>query len=194
LRKRPVGLDFSFAIENLDFSGTDNGCENIQLGLEFLDGDNPIHRVQLNRKYAALRDPIAESVKAGDQTFKWTGQYVKPKKEDTSEVFALSTPDLKEAMELKRRLDQAGQVFSGMPVVAVLRPPLNSDKFGVVIGVRQPSGQVKFTFDRTTAAQIKQWAQNLHKTTPKLLHREPFTYTMRPGDSGTGKSCGTPQT
>jgi hypothetical protein len=40
----------------------------------------------------------------------------------------------------------------GLPVVAILRPPnANNPKYGVGLGLRNPSGQVKFTFDEETS-------------------------------------------
>lgn len=181
------GMDFSFAVENLDFSGAENGCENIDLHLAFLNGDQTVKELTLHRKYAALRDASSKSFNEGSLQFVWTGKYMKPKVEDRAEVFVNSTTDLQEAALLKKRIDSDGESFEGLPVIAVLRPPLNSPEYGVVIGVRQPTGQVRFTFDPAVAARIKAWVHALHVSKPKRYRSEPNLYMMRAGDSGTGK-------
>ena len=38
------GLDFSFGMENLSFSGADRGCENIGVVLEFRKGSQLVKR------------------------------------------------------------------------------------------------------------------------------------------------------
>ncbi len=181
------GLDFSFGMENLSFSGGDQGCENIGVVLEFRKGDQPIKTVQLTRRYAALRDAMTEEVRSADGlVFTWAGTYVKPPNEDRTEIFVVSTPDLTEASRTKSAIARANLSYQGRNVVGVLRPPLNEPQYGVVLGLVQPTGQIKFTFDPPTAQALLAWSK-----TTKVFRRVPFIYQMRPGNSGTGKlnSC-----
>ncbi len=183
---------FSFGLENLDFSGTDNGCENIEVDLSFLQGGRAIKQFAISRKYSALRDADEEEVKSQDgTTFTWGGKYVKPKNEDTSEVITGSVPSLENMKTAKNRIDAAKLSYKGQEVVGVLRPPLNNPSYGVAVGVRQPSGQVRFTFDKTSANNILNWILQLPAQQRSLFRKDTFIYQMRPGESGTGtlKSC-----
>jgi len=191
--ENPGDFTFSFGLQNLNFSGADDGCEHIQVYLSFRQQGRVIKQVALSRKYAALREADQEEVRSDDgTTFTWTGKYVKPRNEDTSEVFALSVPNLQNMRNAKNQIDAARLTYDGMEVVAVLRPPLNNPNYGIVIGVRQPSGQVRFTFDTATASSLLNWILHLPAEQQKRLFRkDAFIYHMRPGDSGTGtyKSC-----
>jgi hypothetical protein len=188
------GLDFSFGMENLSFSGADKGCEDIFIQLEFLAGGLPIKEVQLARRYGALRDATPEEIASSDGAkFAWTGKYIKPLTEDREEVFLVSTTDLYEAMRDKASLDQVPLKYNGMDVVGVLRPPLDRPIYGVVIGLRQQSGQVKFTFDVATANKLLAWSRQMYLSKNRAFPRLPFPYAMKPNESGAGKlsSCGT---
>ena len=186
------GLMFSFGLENLSFSGADDGCENIEVGLSFRQKDRVIKKVIVSRKYAALRDADPEEVKADDGTpFTWGGKYVKPSQEDRTELFVLSTPDLREARSVKARIDAAKLSYDGMEVVGVLRPPLNNPKYGVVVGLRQPTGQIRFTYDSESARKMHDWIISQRAQNPNIFRHDTFLYQMRPGEAGVGtyKSC-----
>jgi hypothetical protein len=186
------GFTFSFGLENLSFSGADNGCENIEVGLSFRQKDRVIKHVVVSRKYAALRDADLEEVKGEDGTpFAWSGKYVKPKQEDRTEVFVLSTPDLREARSVKARIDAAKLSYDGMEVVGVLRPPLNNPQYGIVVGLRQSTGQIHFTYDAASAQKMHDWIISQHAKNANIFRHDTFLYQMKPGESGTGtyKSC-----
>jgi hypothetical protein len=188
------GFTFAFGLENLSFSGADNGCENIEVELSFRQKDRVIKRAVVSRKYAALRDADPEEVKAEDGTvFTWSGKYVKPNKEDRTEVFVLSTPDLPEAKSVKARIDAAKLSYDGTEVVGVLRPPLNNPKYGIVVGLRQPTGQIHFTYDTVSARKMHDWIIGQHAQNRNIFRHDAFLYQMRPGDAGAGtyKSCST---
>ncbi len=183
---------FSFGLENLSFSGADNGCENIEVELQFRQKDSVIRKAVISRRYAALRDADAEELKTEDGTsFIWSGRYVKPKKEDRTELFVLSTPNVQEAKNRKARIDGAGLSYDGEDVVAVLRPPLDNSQYGIVVGLRQSTGQIRFTFDTAFAQKFREWIVRQRAQYKRLFHASVFLFSMRPGDSGTGlhKSC-----
>jgi hypothetical protein len=186
------GLDFSFGMQNLSFSGADKGCENIAVTLEFLSGDETIKKVQLTRLYAALRDAPEEQTDAADgMKLTWAGTYVKPKHEDKSEIFILSTSDIGEASRTKSRIDQAHLSYDGMDVVGVLRPPLNKPEYGLVLGLRQATGQIKFTFDPVYVQKMLAWSKEARSNHEGVFPHPPFLYQMRNGESGVGElgSC-----
>jgi hypothetical protein len=180
------GLDFSFGMENLSFSGADKGCENIDVVLEFRKGSQPIKTIRLNRQYAALRDAVTEVQSVDGHSFTWSGTYVKPRNEDRAEVFVTST-DVAGAVQTKSRIGAASLSYQGMPVIGVIRPPLDAKNYGIVVGLVQPSGQVKFTFDPTFARQFKDWVlQQDRKVFQYPLNHPPFVYESKPGPAGTG--------
>jgi hypothetical protein len=186
------GFTFAFGLENLSFSGADNGCENIEVGLSFRQKDRVIKQVVVSRKYAALRDADREEINAEDGTpFTWSGKYVKPNKEDRTELFVLSTPDLREAKDVKARIDAAKLSYDGLEVVGVLRPPLNNPNYGIVVGLRQPTGQIRFTYDTASTREMHDWVISQRAQNRNVFRHDTFLYQMRPGDSGAGtyKSC-----
>jgi hypothetical protein len=188
------GLDFSFGMQNLSFSGADKGCENIAVTLEFLSGDETIKKVQLTRLYAALRDAPEEQTDASDgMRLTWAGTYMKPKKEDKSEIFILSTSAIGEASRTKSRIDQAHLSYDGMDLVGVLRPPLNKPEYGLVLGLRQATGQIKFTFDPVYVQKMLAWSKEARSTHEGVFPHPPFIYQMKTGESGVGElgSCTT---
>lgn len=188
------GLDFSFGMENLSFSGSDRGCENIGVVLEFRKGSQVVKKVQLQRQYAALRDAVPEVQSVEGVTFSWAGTYVKPKSEDRAEVFVITTSDANKALQVKSRIDGAKLSYQGMSVVGVIRPPLNQKNFGIVVGLVQPSGQVKFTFDTNYVQQLKNWVLQQDRSIFQYpAQHPPFVYQSKPGPADTGalKWCST---
>lgn len=189
-----AGLDSSFGLDNLSFSGADQGCENVAVQLEFLSGGRPIKQVQLSRRYAALRDAAAEQAASSDgMKFVWTGRYVKPKNEDRAEVFVISTRDINEAVRAKLSIEKVHLSYDGMDVIGVIRPPLDKPVYGVVIGLRQSMGQIKFNFDLGYANRVLAWAKDVQSSKSIAFRYVPFIYGMKPNESGLGKlaSCGT---
>jgi hypothetical protein len=151
---------FSFGLENLSFSGADGGCEDIEVDLKFRQNERVIED-DISRKYAALRDAVTDEVKAADgTTFTWSGQYVKPINEDKEEVFVFSAPSLREATAAKAIIDAAKLSYAGTGIVGVLRPPLNNPQYGIVVGLRQPTEQIRFTFDSKSARSLNEWVKN----------------------------------
>lgn len=186
------GLKFSFGLENLSFSGADDGCENIEVALSFRQKDRVIKKVVVSRKYAALRDAEPEEVKSEDGTpVTWSGKYVKPTQEDRTELFVVSTPNLQEARSVKARIDAAKLSYDGMEMVGVLRPPLNNPTYGVVVGLRQPTGQIRFTYDTGSARKMRDWVVSQRANDKSIFFHAPFLYQMKPGEAGVGtyKSC-----
>jgi hypothetical protein len=188
--KASKGVNFAFGLENLNFSGADRGCENISVLFEFRKQDQVIQRAEVARRYAALRDAEREELQStGGISFSWSGNYVKPLREDKFEVFIRSTPDVKEAADIKRRLDKAKVRFQDQEVVGVVRPPLDNNEYGIVVGLLQPTGQVRFTFDEQTASRLLMWVTGgaSHPNLSSIIHRGAFVYPMKPGDSGVGR-------
>jgi len=155
------GIALRFGLENLNFSGAEGGCETIDVRIAAFQQDKRIKSYDLYRQYAALRDAGLATIAAEDgQSFQWSGKYLNPKVGERNEVFVNSTSDVQYAGKVKARIDRAGLKYGEQDLVGVLRPPLNNPTYGVIVGLRQPSGQVKFMFDNTGAQALAKWIQS----------------------------------
>lgn len=159
-------LRFSFGLENLSFSGKDNGFEDLTIQLTFLKGSTQTAQVTVNRRYVALRDADTQQFSTSAGSLTWAGKYIAPPHENKYEVLVNSTPDVNEAMRLKSRLDHMNFTINSKPAVLVVRPPLRIPPYyGVAVGIVQPTGQVQFTFDQDEASQVCSWAIEHSKET-----------------------------
>ncbi len=153
-----------FALENLNFTGENDGYEKLQLTLIFLKGDDVTFKQELARDYAALRDaPEIPPFKTEAGSFTWTGTYKKPNNENKYEIILASSvcgdpPQrtcLNRALEAKRLFVEDGIQYDGKPMVMVVRPPLRKPPaYGLVLGLVQPTSQVQFTFNEDEAHQL----------------------------------------
>lgn len=174
-----------FALENLDFSGRNQGSEKIQIVFVFLAQGKEVLRQVLERDYVALRDaPTVELVNGGGR-FVWNGTYVRPRIEDRFDVQVSSTRDAQVAMNAKSAFDRLRASYQGTPVVMVIRPPfLGNTYYGLVLGLVQPTSQVKFTFTEDEAVQICRWAKaNEELKAKRIVQRDLLLYdesTSRP--------------
>jgi hypothetical protein len=181
----------SFALENLNFTGQDNGYENLHLSITFLKGSDVVHRQELDRKYIALRDaaPIPPfPTEAG--TFGWTGKYIVPKNEDVYEILVGSSvcataedqECVKRIMNAKREFDAASLTFNDKPVVVQVRPPVRPIPlaYGLALGVVLPSREVKFTFSSTETDQFCHWAAEHYGqgTAGKIIQKDRRRYDV----------------
>ena len=159
----------SFALENLNFTGQDNGYENLHLTVTFVKGSEVIYRQELDRKYVALHDAaLIPPFKTEVGTFEWTGKYVVPTDEDVYEILVGSSvcataqdqECVRRIMNAKREFDRASLTFHDKPVVVQVRPPERPRPvaYGLVLGVELPSKQVKFTFSYAETDQFCHWA------------------------------------
>lgn len=179
------GIALQFGLENLNFSGAESGCETIDVGIDVFQQDKKIKSYALFRQYAALRDAWPVTIPAGDgQNFQWSGQYLNPKDGERCEVFVNSTEDAQYAGKVKARIDRAGIKYEGQVLVGVLRPPLNKPVYGVIVGLRQPSGQVRFMFDNAGAEALAKWIDGSQSVAPvrSAFARPVFIYRTKGDD------------
>ena len=153
------GLRLQFGLENLGFSGARSGTEQLSLRLRFLDGKAVLRVWQADLSYVALRpQPKPQVVGDPELGISWTARY-HPGSADRWQVFLSSTrgnPGLEVA---KRRFDDAGHTLvlngAAQPLVAVIRPPWqDSSSWGLNVGVKQQSGQIRFSFDDGQSLQL----------------------------------------
>ena len=61
-------------------------------------------------------------------------------------------------MQAARVPADATAAVTGVPLVGVVRPPTDTNKsWGMVVGVAQPSGQLRFSFDLAAARALCGW-------------------------------------
>lgn len=178
------GLDLAFGLENLNASGRFGGYEDLRIELRFLANDRPLRRAELHLRYVALR-PIDGPLRAadGDLVLQWSARYHPGRVDDAFQIFITSAPDGAALQDHKSRFDAAGLSASiggqTLPIVAVLRPPFESNRnYGLNVGLQQPNGQIKFTFDDATSSRLCAVLNTLAASQPRLLRRDSYRRTL----------------
>lgn len=182
-----AGLDLQFGLENLDFSGVQAGFEDIQVWLTFLSKGQPLKQVNVALKYVALRD-MAEGPAAvpGGLPIVWRAEYRAGKADDVYQIFASATRSLTTAQDLKSSIDAAKLQALELPLLAILRPPNQKNpKYGIALGLRNPSGQIKFSFDESTSRNVCHEAVKIAAHSPVIDKR----VYRRQIDNGKSEQC-----
>lgn len=163
------GVQIKFGIENLGFSGNDNGYEKIDINIDFFRDSEFIKSVPLSFNYVALRRNDAEEIQSNDGSkFRWEALF---SANQENQIFIGSMPTAHGAVYTKKRLHAKTLNFEGKELVGVIRPPYkNNDSYGVCVGLLMPNKQIQFTFDNNQAAQIKAYLQqNNYQPLVRLL-------------------------
>jgi hypothetical protein len=154
-------LHVSFGLENLSFSGADNGFEDLTIVFTFFKGQTQTIQQPVSREYVALRSAELIKLDSAVGSFQWSGSYKVPTNENKFEVLVNSVPKVEDAMKLKTSFDRLNASDGANPVVLVVRPPLRVPPYyGVAIGLVQPTKQVQFTFDSQQAESVCAWAKS----------------------------------
>jgi hypothetical protein len=149
------GIHLSFGLENLNFSGQNAGFEDMDLLMEFKKDTDVIGRLRIPVRCIALRTMPKMPLLSQGRKMWWKAEYHPGNQEDIYQLFLLSTRSPQATEQFKRRLDAAKLRIGTAGLVAVIRPPINgSESYGVILGVQQPSGQIKFTFDEGTSRDL----------------------------------------
>jgi len=166
---------FSFALENLDFSGASRGVENLTLQVGLFGAVSPVYQT-ISRQYVALRPAAPVMIPTSLGTFRWSAEYIDPPQRDRWEVIVNSTPATDDVDRLKRLFDARKLSVDGQPLVLVVRPPLlvskihTSKYFALALGEVQTNGQVRFTFDDAESNKMCTWAL-AHESTVRFIHK-----------------------
>lgn len=156
-------IQIDFGLQNLDFRGADGGHDTVELKIELLKGREPVRRYDVKLCYVALRSAPAQTVELSDQTqFEWKATYHQAKNEREYEVFIYSTSNPKDAEARRSRLSKLGWTYTdGTRIHGVTRPSLGDNpNYGVAVGLEQPSGQIRFTYDQAMARQLLNWVKS----------------------------------
>lgn len=179
-------LVISFGLQNLDFSGRHAGRERLRARIDLLRKGKRIESFELAREYVALRPAAPVDFDLGGHRFTWSGRYVPPTDEDKFEVFLRSEETDERAEHFKSEIDRQSWEVSGQQVVAVIRPPLGANRYrGVALGLAQPTGQIRFTFDADMAEAICIWINRRRSESDavrSLIDYQAYRFEMRPLD------------
>ncbi len=174
------GLRLAFAIENLGFSGGEDGFEKIEVELRFFDHDKLLRTDILSRDdYVSYRhaDPLSLTLSQGEKA-DWSGLYRPAKSQDRFEVIlatAVKHPEIiQDRTDIERRVD-----YNGDPVIGVVRPPRADNKsLGLTFGVKLKSGQVRSVFTKEKAGDICRYVLEQAKNgkLPRWLKKSAYLY------------------
>ena len=151
------GAHLTFALENLGFNGGNDGFETVDVELRFHNGKRTLRTVKLERQYVSYRH--AEPITLSDQgdAFEWRGFYRPAKVQASYEVMIEhGGPDW--IRKRRTMLDSRSSQYDDQPVIGVIRPGRKENpRTGLILGLRQASGQVKSLFSREEADHICHW-------------------------------------
>lgn len=155
------GIQLSFGLQNLGFSGKNDGYEKIEILVEFYKKGAVSQQLICTFDYVALRSSDMQEMTASDGSkFTWSAVYTLPGKGVEFEVFNISSTDLQEIHRSKNKIDNAKLVYEGRPIVGVIRPPLSPNKnYGVILGLELPNKQIRFLYSQDEAKALIKWAK-----------------------------------
>jgi pimeloyl-ACP methyl ester carboxylesterase len=174
------GLRLAFAIENLGFSGGEDGYEKIEVELRFYDHDKLLRTEVLTRDdYVSYRHAglLSLTLSQGEKA-DWSGLYRPAQAQDRFEVIlatAVKHPEIiQDRTDIERRIE-----YDGDPVIGVVRPPRPDNKnLGLTFGVKLKSGQVRSVFTKEKAGEICRYVldQAKHGKLPRWLKKSAYLY------------------
>lgn len=184
--KRNEWNDITFGLENLDFTGSSNGEENLEITLTFLQNGQTVGEEHVPlRHYIALRSAKGEQGETAGVEYKWDATF-NVSVSDPWEVFMESSCDMDQlnrdqnAFNQRAELEDPAFLYGGRQAVLRLRPKwpeMNNSFSGIAVGYKLSStspSQIKFTFDRAEALSLLAWANRnpaLRKYKPILFDR-----------------------
>ena len=161
--KPGVPCRVAFGLENLDSAGRHAGREKVQVRVLLLRDKQPVFEDSVDFDFLALRDQAEQAATSvAGQPVKWTASYL-PAPADRYQILLYGggeadTLAARDKMQAARVPADATAAVTGVPLVGVVRPPTDTNKsWGMVVGVAQPSGQLRFSFDLAAARALCGW-------------------------------------
>jgi hypothetical protein len=153
------GLQLAFGLENLNAAGASNGAEQLRIRVIYLREHTPVFEDTLViDNYIALRTLPAATVRGQVLVAQWNAVY-HPAPADRYQLLAYGNQQgVRDTLRVKSLIDGAqlpGPAGQRGPIVGVVRPPVRDGAaWGVALSVRQPSGQLRFSFDTDAAKAL----------------------------------------
>jgi pimeloyl-ACP methyl ester carboxylesterase len=156
------GIYYVFGAENLGFTGGSEGLERIEVEFRFYDASGAeLPRVaRLARDYVSYRHAKSSDGLALDQGehAEWRGLYRPSEVADRFEVMLASTEQLAQIQSEQQRLGRLNARYGKAAVVGVIRPPrTDNPRYGLTLGMREESGQIRSSFPRAEAVKVCRW-------------------------------------
>ncbi len=162
-------------MENIGFAGERGGHENIQITVNLFKKAKIIKEIVLHLDYVALRGSESRDILTdGSFKFQWEASYIGGK-DPEYEVLIHSTTDVQVAKNIKSKIDRSSYTYNNAKVVGVIRPPLKKNpNYGIVLGLLQPNGQIRFTFPRKSANDFLYWIKN----SKNIFQKDSYLYLL----------------
>jgi hypothetical protein len=176
-------IKIDFGLQNLDFKGADSGHDTVGLKIDLLNSREIAQTYDLKLCYVALRSSPPQILELPDGTrFESEARYVQAKNEREYEVFIYSTTDPRNAERRRSQLSKLEWRYQdGSRVHGVTRPSLSDNpNYGVAIGLEQPSGRIRFTFDQATAHALLKWVlgKRLDPAVRQIVAQDSYLYRI----------------
>jgi pimeloyl-ACP methyl ester carboxylesterase len=169
------GVRLTFGVENLGFTGGEDGHERLELELRYWKGKELLKSARLNRTYVSYRHAALEKVpdpNSGD-LYEWKGYYRPAKIQNRYEIMLAVGADV---LQQRTELDRRHKIFDQKPVVGVIRPGrIDNPVYGMTLGLKLPSGQVSSSFTETEAKDICRWVTR-QSDLPAWMRRNSYVY------------------
>ena len=153
------GVNLTFALENLGFTGGTDGYEKIDVEIRFYRGRDVIRIAHLTRNYVSYRHAARERVRDANsgELFNWHGYY-RPAVVQASYEVMLEHGEADWIKDRRLQLDLGRKRYRGSAVIGVIRPGREeNERTGMIIGLALASGQVQSLFSREEANALCRW-------------------------------------
>lgn len=192
------GVHQAFALEDLAFTGGDDGYETIAVDFRLYNAaDEELAQLTTKRPYSAfakLRQPWNQfmerhTVDEG-AAFTWRGTYVPSVQRGRYEVTLASwtsDSDMERARRYAARarssLDSAQKDYKGRSVVGRIVPPRpDSPAYGLSFAVKLQSGQIVSMFSLDEAKAVCQWVLDNQNALRDAVAEDPYIYDSVPSN------------
>lgn len=159
--KAGTAAQLAFGLENLDSSGADRGREKLEVLIVQLAKKHSVAEDSVTLDFVALRDldEVATTTDAGVPV-RWLARYY-PAATDRYQLFAYGG-DESDTLAARSKFDEArapaSAAAAALALIGVVRPPNKDNKaWGLGVGVAQPNGQLRFSFDAETMKALCAW-------------------------------------
>ena len=153
----------AFGLENLNSAGRHAGREKVQVRVLLLRDKQLVFEDSVAFDFLALRDqPEQAATSTAGQPVKWQASYL-PAPADRYQILLhgggeADTLAARDKLQAARVPAEAAVAATGVPLVGVVRPPTDTNRsWGMLVGVAQPSGQVRFSYDAARAKALCAW-------------------------------------
>jgi hypothetical protein len=178
------GLALRFGLENLGFTGGTDGYEKLRLTLRFQTADEILlHEAVLERSYVSYRHarPV-ELALAGAGTVTWQGWYRPSRVLDRAEVMLGVSKDVDGISRIRMAIEKNSPSYGGQEITGIVRPPREDNPwYGVSLGFKLASGQVRSSFALDEAKAICRWlvGGDGRKLFPGWMRRGAYVYEFK---------------